>query len=55
MKHTGSCLPDCGFVIEVDVHRRHVVANSDSFDSALFARLVIINPLKSEIRCEPAV
>jgi hypothetical protein len=40
MKHTGSCLPDCGFDIEVDEHRRHVTVRSSSFDSALFARLV---------------
>jgi hypothetical protein len=40
MKHTGSCLPDCPFDIEVDEHCRHVVAKSNTFDSALFARLV---------------
>jgi hypothetical protein len=40
MKHIGSCLPDCGFDVEVDERRRHVVAKSNSFDSTLFARLV---------------
>lgn len=40
MKHTGSCLPDCAIEVEVDEHRRHVIAKSDNFDSALFARLI---------------
>lgn len=40
MKHVGSCLPDVAFSIDVDERRRHVVAKSECFDSALVASLV---------------
>ena len=40
MKHTGSCLPDAGFEVEVDEQRRHVVLRSRVFDSALLGDLV---------------
>ena len=40
MTHVRSSLPDVAFSIDIDERRRHVVAKSECFDSALVATLV---------------
>jgi hypothetical protein len=42
VKHTGSCLPDVGFEVEIDEQRKRVVVKTEAFDSALVAHLITV-------------